>query len=557
MRPPVPPPGGDPTWWKTGVVYQIYPRSFADASGDGVGDLEGILQHLDHLAGAPDSLGVDALWLSPIYPSPGRDLGYDISDHSSIDPLFGSEADFDRLVAAAHRRGLKVILDLVVNHTSDAHRWFAASRASHQGPYRDRYIWRDPAGWDATGRPIPPNNWVSFFGGIGWEWVPARGQFYQHIFEAQQPDLNWRDPGTRADVRAMMRAWLARGVDGFRMDVFNAFLKDPELRSNPVRSGRTAWARQVHLHDKDQPDLPALLAELRAVVDEAPGRMTVGELFDGGATQAANLTTERHLVFDFELLKTGWSAAGIGRALERREAAFGPDRWPTVVLSNHDQPRHVSRWGAGRDRDALARAAATLLLTLRGTPFLYYGEELGVPGITVPTRDAIDPPARRASPDFPWWNRDQARAPMPWTGEPGAGFTTGRAWLPPPPDAATRNVAAQRADPGSVLAFYRALVALRRATPALHAGAFARVTSPTPGVLAFRRWTRDSRALVVLNLGRRDLAARMTPEAAGETWRPALGTHGSALPGVARSGRISLRALEGVILVGRNAPPPG
>ncbi len=540
--------------WRTGVVYQIYPRSFADTSGDGLGDLEGITRHLDHLAGSPGSLGVDAIWLSPINPSPGVDLGYDISDYASVDPIFGTGADFDRLVAEAHRRGIKVILDLVVNHTSDAHAWFVASRGSRTGPYANRYLWSDPAGTDRAGRPVPPNNWVSFFGGSAWEWEPVRGQFYEHTFLAQQPDLNWRDPGTRADVTAMMRDWLARGVDGFRMDVFNAFLKDPQRRSNPVRRGRSAWSRQLHVHDKDQPDLPALLAELRAVVDEVSGRMTVGELFDGDSSRAAHLSAERHLVFDFELLHAGWSAAAIGRALDRREAAYGPDRWPTVVLSNHDQPRHVSRWGAGRDVDELARASALLLLTMRGTPFLYYGEELGVPGVVIPNEAAIDPPARHSVPGFRWWNRDQARAPMPWTGEPGAGFTTGHPWLPLPPDWRTRNVAAQRADPGSVLAFYRALLALRRARPALHSGGLARVPTPTPGVLAFRRWTVDDRALVVLNLGRRDLAATLRLDGSAE-WRPVLGTHGSDPPGIAGNGRICLRALEGVVLAGPDVPP--
>ena len=540
--------------WKTGVVYQIYPRSFADTSGDGLGDLEGVTRHLDHLAGSPDSLGVDAIWLSPINPSPGLDLGYDISDYASVDPRLGTDGDFDRLVAEAHRRGIKVILDLVVNHTSDAHAWFVASRGSRTGPYADRYLWGDPAGTDRAGRPVPPNNWVSFFGGSAWNWEPVRGQFYDHTFLVQQPDLNWRDPGTRADVKTMMRDWLTRGVDGFRMDVFNAFLKDPQRRSNPVRRGRSAWARQLHVRDKDQPDLPALLAELRAGVDEVPGRMTVGELFDGDARRAAYLSSARHLVFDFELLQAGWSAATIGRALDRREAAYGPDRWPTVVFSNHDQPRHVSRWGAGRDVDELARASALLLLTMRGTPFLYYGEEIGVPGVVIPNEAAIDPPARHSGPGFRWWNRDQARAPMPWTGEPGAGFTTGHPWLPLPPDWRTRNVAAQRADPGSVLAFYRALLAFRRARPALHSGCLARVSTPTPGVLAFRRWAIDDRALVILNLGRRDLAATLRLDGSAG-WQPVLGTHGSDPPGIARNGRIKLRALEGVVLVGRDVPP--
>jgi len=542
---------GDDTWWRTGVVYQIYPRSFADASGDGVGDLEGIIRHLDHLAGAPESLGVDAIWLSPIYPSPGYDLGYDISDFAAVDPLFGTEADFDRLVAEAHRRGLRVILDLVVNHTSSEHPWFTASRVAREGPYRDRYIWRDPAGTDAQGRPVPPNNWVSYFGGPGWEWDPGRGQFFQHTFLAEQPDLNWRDPGTLADVSEMIRGWLERGVDGFRMDVFNAYLKDERLCSNPLRPGRSAWARQAHVRDKDQPDLPVLLAAIRALVDEEPGRMTVGELFDGDVERAAGLTADRHLVFDFELLGTPRSAAAIGRVLDRREHAFGTHRWPTVVLSNHDQPRQVSRWVAGLDHDAVARLSAMLLLTLRGTPFIYYGEEVGMPGIVVPNDVAFDPPARRAGPALPWWNRDQARAPMPWTSEPGAGFTTGVPWLPLPEDWATRNVAAQRTDNRSVLSFFRAMLALRRATPALHAGAMTRLAHRTPGVLGFRRWTADSRALVLLNLGRRDVTVTLDQDAAAEAWAPALGTLGSASPGVGRAGRIRLAALEGVVLLDR------
>jgi alpha-glucosidase len=535
-------------WWRSGVVYQIYPRSFADSDGDGVGDLAGIIAHLDHLAGRDDSLGVDAIWLSPIYPSPGRDLGYDVSDHGSIDPLFGSMADFERLVAEAHRRGLRVMLDLVLNHTSDEHPWFRASRASRVGPYAERYLWRDPAGFDGGGRPIPPNNWISFFGGPGWEWEPQRGQLYQHIFLAEQPDLNWRDPGTRVEMWQMIRGWLERGVDGFRLDTFNNFLKDPELRSNPTRPGRSAWTRQHHIHEKDQSDLPALLAEFRAIVDERPGRMSVGELFDGTVEQAAALTVPGHLVFDFELLSQPWSAAAFARALDRREAAYGSSRWPTVVFSNHDQPRVVARWGAGADDpDRVARLAALLLLTLRGTPFLYYGEELGVPGIVVEVEDAIDPPARRVGPDFPWWNRDQARAPMPWDGSPGAGFTAGRPWLPLPRDAARRNVAAQRADPDSTLAFYRRLIAMRRATPALHRGDFARLPTTARGTLGFVRTFADDQSLVVANFSGRAVTTEVAPVGGG-SWRSVASTHDRLGVGLTDGGRIRLEALEGLIL---------
>jgi len=328
-------------WWRRGVIYQIYPRSFADSDGDGVGDLPGIIEHLDHLG--PRGLGVDAIWLSPIYPSPGLDLGYDVSDHERVDPLFGSEADFDRLVDAAHRLGIRVVLDLVMNHTSDAHSWFQASRAGRHGEYADWYLWRDPAGYDAGGRPLPPNNWVSFFGGPGWQWDPARDQFYFHTFLAEQPELDWRATGVEAAQFRMVRGWLERGVDGFRLDVFNILLKHPDLPSNPARAGASAWNRQVHLYDRDQPDFPALIGRFRAILDETPGRMSIGELFDGSTKTAAALTTDRHLVFDWELIEAPWTASAVRAAIEEREAAFGEDRWPTSVLSNHDRPRHASR----------------------------------------------------------------------------------------------------------------------------------------------------------------------------------------------------------------------
>ena len=334
-------------WWREGVVYQIYPRSFADRNGDGVGDLPGIIDHLDHLG--PGGLAVDAIWLSPIYPSPGLDVGYDVSDHAVVDPLFGTEADFARLVADAHARGIRVILDLVMNHTSDQHAWFQASRASRSGPHADWYLWRDPAGFDPTGQPLPPNNWVSFFGGPAWTWEPQRGQFYMHTFLTEQPDLNWRNPAVETAQLAMVRAWLERGVDGFRLDVFNVFLKDAELRPNPEREGATAWDRQVHVHDRDQPDFAALIGRFRALVDEYPDRFTVGELFDGGPDRAAALTTDAHLVFDWELVGARWSADAFRRVIDRREREFGPGRWPTIVLSNHDQPRHASRLAASAE----------------------------------------------------------------------------------------------------------------------------------------------------------------------------------------------------------------
>jgi alpha-glucosidase len=538
-------------WWRRGVVYQIYPRSFADSDGDGFGDLPGIVDHLDHLG--PGGLGVDAIWLSPIYPSPGLDVGYDVSDHSAVDPLFGSESDFDRLVAEAHRRGIRVILDLVLNHTSSEHPWFKGSRASRTGPYADWYLWGDPAGQAPDGTLLPPNNWLSFFGGPGWEWEPARGQFYYHTFLVEQPELNWRAPGVEAAQLDVVRGWLARGVDGFRMDVFNAFLKDPELRSNPVREGASGWSRQVHQHDRDQPDFPDLIGRFRALVDAEPGRMSTGELFDGTVDRAAALAEDRHLVFDWELVVMPWLAPAIRDTIERRERAFGPDRWPAAVLSNHDQSRHATRLahsGGASDTDAVARAAAVLLLTLRGTPFLYYGEELGMRDVDVPPRESVDPPASHVGPDFDWWDRSQCRTPMQWSPGPGAGFTTGRPWLRLGPDAATRNVAAQRDAPTSVLSTYRRLLALRAATPALQVGSLRVLPDGGDGIVAWTRQANEQVVLIVLNPGTGPATWRLPDTIAEGRWRIRLRTEGeeSSWRGAVVGAELDMRAVEGVIL---------
>jgi alpha-glucosidase len=519
-------------WWQTGVVYQIYPRSFADSNGDGIGDLAGILEHLDYLGGAPGSLGIDAIWLSPIYPSPDFDFGYDVADYIGVDHRFGDLADFERLVAACHARGIKVILDLVLNHSSHRHAWFKASRASRSGPFADWYIWRDAPGLTPGGRRRRPNNWRSFFGGSAWTWDETRGQFYMHTFLPQQPDLNWRNPEVRAALLAAVRTWLDRGVDGFRLDVFNTFFKDAELRSNPPVPGvRGGWGGQVHLFDRNQPELAGALAELRELVDEAPGRMTVGELFDGSFAEAAAYTVPRHLTFDWALLGLPWSAAAFADAIRKRDDLFGPDRWPANVLSNHDQPRHASRYDADPpgDRslgDARAKVLAALLMTLRGTPFLYYGEEIAMRSLEIANAVALDPPARRSTPRFPWWNRDQARGPMSWRPGAGGGFTTGRPWLPVAPDASSRNVEDQAADPESVLSVYRRLTRLRREIPALARGDQELLDAGDPDVVAYRRHAEGRSAFVALNFASRPATVQL-PEARNDGgWRIALSTHG-------------------------------
>ncbi|HEY8169162.1 MAG TPA: alpha-glucosidase [Candidatus Limnocylindrales bacterium] len=545
--------------WQRGVVYQIYPRSFADSDGDGLGDLPGIIAHLDHLnaghATPGSSLGVDAIWLSPIYPSPDHDLGYDVADYTAVDPRFGSLVDFDRLVTEAHARGLRIILDLVMNHTSHESAWFRASRASRTGPYADWYLWRDPRGRDRRGRPRPPNGWVSYFGGSAWTWEPARGQFYLHTFLPEQPDLNWRQPAVRAAMLDVVRFWLARGVDGFRLDVFNVFFKHPDLPDNPPRrvsrwrrAGWRAWDRQEHIYDKDQPEMADLLAEFRAILDAAPGRMSVGELFTGDPAWAASYAAPRHLIFDFGLLLQPWAADRLAEAISDAETAFGPDRWPAVVLSNHDQSRHATRLSRGRsrDRDAIARAAAVLLLTLRGTPFLYAGEEIGLGDARVPRWAMQDPPARRYWPLPVWFDRDRCRGPMPWTGGRNGGFTTGRPWSRMADDYATRNVAGQAADPDSILACYRRLIALRHRSEALSVGGFDWHVRGEHDVLAWLRTAGEQRMLVALTTASTDRTVALD----GLPGR-AEGVFSSLGPNVApliEGDRIHLRPLEAVIV---------
>ena len=537
--------------WRDGVVYQIYPRSFADRDGDGTGDLGGILDRLDHFADG--SLPVDAIWLSPIYPSPGRDLGYDVTDHSAVDPLLGTEDDFDRLIAACHERGLKVVMDLVMNHTSDEHAWFLASKASREGPYADFYLWRDAKGRDGDGNPIPPNNWVSFFGGPGWEWVPEREQFYYHTFLVGQPELNWRNPAVEQAQWDIVRGWLARGVDGFRLDVFNAFLKHPDLLDNPVREGDSPWARLEHRYDLDQADFGELIERFRAILDEADGRMSVGELFYGGTAAAARYTRGRHIVFDWSLMEAPWTAVDFAAGIDLRETAYGGDRWPTIALSNHDRERQATRLSAsiGRDRDpdhdAIAKAAAVLNLTMRGTPFLYYGEEIGMVDVDIPRDEIVDPPALRAGPDFPWYDRSRCRTPMQWQPGPGAGFTTGRPWLRLAPDADMRNVATQADDPDSVLAAYRRLLEFRRTAPALRTGSMERRESGAPDVLAWTREAEGQQLLVLVSFVGEERSVALEGVVPGVRWTARVGSHREPAA-VDPDETLTLRADEAVVL---------
>jgi alpha-glucosidase len=521
-------------WWQHGVVYQIYPRSFQDTDGDGVGDLEGIRRRLDYL----NWLGVDAIWISPIYPSPMADFGYDVSDYCAVDPLFGSLEAFDRLVAEAHAREIKVILDFVPNHTSERHPWFLESRASRANLKRDWYIWRDGKAGGA-----PPNNWLSQFGGPAWSLDAATGQYYLHSFLPQQPDLNWRNPAVRAAMYDVLRFWLDRGVDGFRVDVLWLLIKDAALRDNPPNPGyqptQAAINRFLLLHNSDQPEVQDVVAEMRAVLDSYKERVLIGEIYLPLARLVAyygkNLRGAQ-MPFNFQLIHAAWSAGEIAKLVVEYEAALPVGGWPNWVLGNHDQPRIAARVGA-----AQARIAAMLLLTLRGTPTMYYGDELGLGRVAIPP-EAVHDPWEKNEPGL-GLGRDPSRTPFQWDATPNAGFTRGRPWLPLDPDYyKTCNVEALRDEPGAILRLYRQLLAIRRQYAALNSGAF-RMIGVQGDALVYERVSGTERVVVCLNFGDReqpvafDGAVRATILAS---------THGK---GIAPLSALVLRPHEGLAVL--------
>ncbi len=473
-------------WWRAGAIYQIYPRSFQDSNGDGVGDLNGILARLDYLA----RLGVSAIWLSPVYPSPMYDFGYDISDHEDIDPVFGTLEEMQTLIREAHGRGIKVVMDLVLNHTSHLHPWFLESRASRDSAKRDWYLWRDP-GPDGG----PPNNWESVFGGKAWEYDPATGQYYYHQFLKEQPDLNWRNPAVRARLYQILRFWLERGVDGFRFDVIMSYFKDDLWRDNPPALGLRGYDRQKHIYDQNRPELMDVLADLRAIMNAYPGTMTVGEVESLDSAVRYVGPDKLDLAFNFDFLGQRWLPRLFQESILRYEASLPDGTWPCYVLGNHDRDRFPSRFGGGPYADARTKVAATLLLTQRGTPFIYYGEEIGMHNGRL-TRDQLrDPLGQRYWPAFA--GRDPARTPMQW--EADGGFSPGvDPWLPLN-DPATRNVAAQEADPRSILSTYRDLLSLRQSAIALREGTTHFLLKRPVEGLAYLRQHPDQTLLVALN----------------------------------------------------------
>jgi alpha-glucosidase len=484
-------------WWQDAVFYQIYPRSFADANGDGIGDLDGITTHLDYLNdGTGASLGIDAIWLSPINPSPLEDWGYDVSDYCGVHPDLGTLASFDRLIAEAHRRNIRIVLDLVPNHTSDQHAWFLESRSSHANPKRDWYIWR--RGRDPDHSEVPPNNWKSSFGGSAWEFDAATGEWYLHSFLREQPDLNFRNPEVVEAMHHVIRFWLDRGVDGFRVDVIAQLIKDAQFRDNPEAPPEGPDSRQLtqlerlayeQRYSSDQPEVHDIIRGFRRVLDTYGDRMMVGEVWPRDQRSLADYLRPDELqqAFNFRFLFSPWQASAFRSRIEEVESTLGADAWPTYTLSNHDFPRHITRYGTS-NAEPRARMAAVLLLTMRGTPFIYYGEEIGMPNVAIPADRKRDP-----------MGRDGCRTPMQWTAAPNGYFTiASEAWLPLGNYDAI-NVEKQLGDASSMLALYRRMIHLRKTSRALSEGTYRADANAPEDCLVFHREAAAQRVMVALN----------------------------------------------------------
>jgi len=531
----------EPLWWRDAVIYQVYPRSWQDASGDGVGDLAGIRSRLDHLV----ELGIDVLWVSPFYPSPMKDFGYDVSDYRGIDPLFGTMADFEALLAAVHVRGLKLLMDFVPNHSSTEHPWFVESAASRDNPKRDWYLWRDAAPDGG-----PPTNWMSSSGGSAWQWHEPTGQYYLHQFLPEQADLNWRNPDVRDAMLDAMRFWFDKGVDGFRLDVVYHAIVDERFRDDPANPDfdpelQPSFSAVVPTYSTDRPEvMPLVIEPMRALADECGERLLVGEIYlppeklvrYHGESPAAGV----QLPFNFQLVFADWRAAPLATLIRRYEALIPPGEWPNWVLGNHDQSRIASRIGPAR-----ARLAAMLLLTLRGTPTLYQGDELGMTDVDIPPDRVRDPwevnmPGKGEG-------RDPVRTPMRWDATPNGGFCpeSVEPWLPMGDDVESVNVAVEREDPGSMLALHRTLLALRRERCLLGTGDYASIGTQGDA-LVFERVHGDERTLVALNFGSSPGTVRV-PEA----MRALCTASGAAIDIV--GGRLELAAHEGVVVALREA----
>lgn len=478
-------------WWKTAIIYQVYPRSFKDSNNDGIGDLKGIIEKIDYLKW----LGVGTIWVSPIYPSPMKDFGYDISDYTAIHPLFGSMEDFMSMVNTIHSKGMKLILDQVPNHTSDEHPWFIASKSSRDNPKRDWYIWADP-----KPNGDPPNNWLAAFGGKAWEWDEATGQYYMHSFLKEQPDLNWRNPEVEQAVFDTMRFWLDKGVDGFRIDVMWHMIKDKLLRDNPpnpdYKPHTATYEELLPVYSTDQPEVHDVVKRMRYVLDEYDDRMMIGEIYLPIPRLMSYYGLDNkgaHLPFNFSLLFINWKSQEIAAAVDQYEGAIPQGGWPNWVLGNHDQSRIASRVGLQQ-----ARIAAMLLLTLRGTPTIYYGEEIGMTDVPIPLEEVQDPMGK----NMPEKNlsRDPARTPMQWNSKPFGGFSEVKPWLRLDKTYARNNMERQMKDENSMLVLYRKLINLRKSEVALYLGDYLPVGSDHQYIAYKRCYPGAKSFLIILNL---------------------------------------------------------
>lgn len=481
-------------WWQKEIIYQIYPRSFQDSNEDGIGDLNGILHRLDYL----QWLGIKALWISPVYPSPMADFGYDIADYTGIDSIFGTMEDFDDLIKEIHKRNMKLILDFVPNHTSDEHPWFVESRSSRDNPKRNWYLWED-----ALENGEAPNNWLSVFGGSGWEWDEKTEQFYYHAFLKGQPDLNWRNPEVQKAMFDVMRFWLDKGVDGFRVDVMWHMIKDDKLRDNPqnpkYEEHMATYEKLLPTYSTDQPEVHEIVGKMRDVLDEYNERMMIGEIYlpiDKLVTYYGIENKGAHLPFNFLLLSIPWEAKKIAAAVDEYEGALPSEGWPNWVLGNHDQSRITSRVGM-----AQAKVAAMLLLTLRGTPTIYYGDEIGMRSVAIPFEDVKDPQGLNM-PDKNL-SRDPSRTPMQWDDSKNAGFSSMKPWLPLDKTFHRMNVKKQQDDVYSYLKLYKKLIGFRQEEPSLMVGNYVPVHSDNQLIVFLRELEEHHKFLVVLNLSHR------------------------------------------------------
>lgn len=530
-------------WWQKAVIYQIYPRSFKDSNADGIGDLQGIIDKLDYLNdGTEDSLGIDAIWISPIYPSPMADFGYDVSNYVDIEPMFGDLATFDRLVEAAHRRNIRIILDFVPNHSSDEHPWFIESRCSRDNPKRDWYIWKDAK---PDGRP--PNNWGSAFGGSAWEWDESTQQYYLHIHHVKQPDLNWRNPEVVAAMQDVLRFWLNRGVDGFRVDVAGIMIKDEYFRDNPLlpdlanKHDAMLYDQQEHLYDQDRPEVHDTLRDIRHLVDTYPDRVLIGEVWyqprhRWTAYYGENLD-EFYLPTNFELMNQPWDAAAMQASVDELETIVPKSAWPNYVLGSHDAPRLASRYGV----DAV-RLAAMMLLTLRGTPIIYMGEEIGMQNGVIAVDKLQDPIALNGNPER---GRDHCRTPFQWSTEPFAGFSPIEPWLPISDTYHEINADIQTSDEDSILSLYRQLLHYREKHSSLNSGSYKPINDTPQDCFVYLRENSEEQHLIVLNFS--DIQHNLTLKSIAESGDIVLSTHLDN-EGFVELSSLSLRPYEGLLI---------